>query len=229
MCKMGAPWVYTLENFVSYDREKLAARLHADLSEADTAAEFDDFLRQAAAVTLPKLMLTKMPVEHVDESHVRLNGVLFQSKLLTENLREAAHVYGMVATCGTEIAEWAEQIDDPLLRYYADEVMIETVGIAAAFAVKKVAALEAADVDFVRNTSPGSCVDWPIFNQEGLFQAIGDVTGRISVVLSDSYLMLPLKSVSGVYYISPHSYTDCMYCSRTNCPNRRAEQIPLEI
>jgi hypothetical protein len=51
---------------------------------------------------------------------------------------------------------------------------------------------------------------------------LGDVAGAIGVWLSDSLLMVPAKSVSGVRFPTEESFESCQLCSRENCPGRRA-------
>ena len=42
------------------------------------------------------------------------------------------------------------------------------------------------------------------------------------LTLTDSYLMLPTKSVSGVYFETEKSFNSCQLCTREMCPSRRA-------
>jgi len=71
--------------------------------------------------------------------------------------------------------------------------------------------------------NPGSLADFPISEQVKLFSLIDSPTKYIGVELSDSYLMRPLKSVSGIIFETEANYENCMLCPRLDCPNRRAE------
>jgi len=75
--------------------------------------------------------------------------------------------------------------------------------------------------------SPGYC-DWPVTAQKELFKVLTE--NPIKVVLSESMLMSPRKSVSGVFGISRpgcgnelKNYLPCWNCARTDCAERRAE------
>lgn len=45
---------------------------------------------------------------------------------------------------------------------------------------------------------------------------------EIGLELTDSCLMLPYKSVSGIAYEAEATFENCMLCPRENCPTRRA-------
>ena len=70
--------------------------------------------------------------------------------------------------------------------------------------------------------SPGSLKDWPIEEQRPLFEIIGDVEGTIGVRLSESLLMIPRKSVSGLFFSTDIRFQSCQLCPRKRCENRRA-------
>jgi len=76
--------------------------------------------------------------------------------------------------------------------------------------------------------SPGSgAADiWPITQQKELFSLFGDVEGLIGVKLTVSYLMIPLKSVSGIIYQSETTFETCQLCPREACIGRRADYSP---
>ncbi len=73
--------------------------------------------------------------------------------------------------------------------------------------------------------SPGYC-DWPVTEQKKLFKLLD--FKKIGVELSDSCLMQPRKSISGVFGLYPcpdgkdrSAYNPCLECNKFDCPNRR--------
>ena len=62
---------------------------------------------------------------------------------------------------------------------------------------------------------------WPIEGQRELFRILGDTEGTVGVRLTDSCLMLPSKSVSGILFQDHTGHVNCALCPRENCPNRR--------
>ncbi len=55
-----------------------------------------------------------------------------------------------------------------------------------------------------------------------LFALLGDVRSAIGVELTDSLLMVPRKSVSGILFVAEETFASCQLCPRQDCPNRRA-------
>jgi len=75
--------------------------------------------------------------------------------------------------------------------------------------------------------SPGSLADWPMEQQRQLFALLGDVRGRIGVELTESCLMIPIKSISGLLFPTEIRFESCQLCPREGCPGRRAEHDPV--
>ena len=69
--------------------------------------------------------------------------------------------------------------------------------------------------------SPGYC-NWPVSNQRELFEQIGELP--IAISLTESCLMLPIKSVSGIIGVGAHirkrPYA-CRICNNRDCAYRR--------
>jgi hypothetical protein len=73
------------------------------------------------------------------------------------------------------------------------------------------------------NPGSGNVDNWAISQQSQLFAMIGGVTEEIGVSLTDSFLMYPIKSTSGLLYPSDTEFVNCALCTRRNCTGRRAE------
>jgi hypothetical protein len=73
------------------------------------------------------------------------------------------------------------------------------------------------------NPGSGDLENWVISQQVQLFDLIGNVKQEIGVELTDSFLMVPVKSTSGLIFPSETEFSNCALCTRANCKNRRAE------
>ena len=73
--------------------------------------------------------------------------------------------------------------------------------------------------------NPGSVPSWPLTGQRELFEVIGGVTESTGITLTESCLMLPSKSTSGMYFTSADQFVNCAYCSILSCPNRLAAYV----
>ena len=74
--------------------------------------------------------------------------------------------------------------------------------------------------------NPGSLEDWPITEQFKLFELLGNVEELAGVRLTDSCLMIPPKSLSGIIFPTEVRFESCQLCQRPNCPSRRAAYDP---
>ena len=70
--------------------------------------------------------------------------------------------------------------------------------------------------------SPGEVSDWPTEEQARLFALLGDTRQLIGVELTDSLLMVPTKSVSGILFSTDSGFVSCQLCPQEQCHERRA-------
>ena len=68
----------------------------------------------------------------------------------------------------------------------------------------------------------GDVAVWPIEQQRELFALLGDVPEQLGVELTDTYLMIPNKTISGILFPTENSFRTCQVCRRPVCPNRAA-------
>ena len=151
------------------------------------------------------------------------DGVTLSSRVLRANLADVHRAFPFVVTCGTELADWAESIEGTLEAFWADAIMEEALD----------AALDAVTEHMVRRydlgqtsmMNPGSLTDWPIEQQANLFRILGDASARIGMRLMERFLMVPIKSISGLRFPSEVRFENCQLCPREGCPSRR---VPYE-
>ena len=188
------------------------------------AGEVRQAVERALEVVRPKAAYRACYVEERTEETVRLDGVVFTSRVLSVNLERAGRVFAYVATCGREIADFAATLDDPLARFALDTVMRKALTAAAsavrAHIVERFAIRRHATI------SPGSLDDWPLEQQRNLFALLGDLPSAIGVELTDSCLMVPVKSLSGILFPTEVGFESCQLCPREDCPGRRAPYDP---
>jgi hypothetical protein len=65
-------------------------------------------------------------------------------------------------------------------------------------------------------------LDWPIQQQRELFSFFQDVQATIGVRLTESLMMIPRKSVSGIIFPKEVTFTACQLCPREKCSSREA-------
>jgi hypothetical protein len=63
---------------------------------------------------------------------------------------------------------------------------------------------------------------WPIEQQRELFDFLGNDTAAIGVTLTETFVMIPNKTVSGIFYPCDEAFESCQLCRRERCDYRRA-------
>ncbi len=201
------------------DLPALMQRLHVK-ENSSHAQDLKALVDEAAAIARPKAMYRLAYIDEKAEDCVVIEGVTFTSRVLRVNLDIAQRVFAYVATCGMELEAWEKSLKDMLYSFWAD-VIKEMALRAAAHALNH----ELATCYTLGRTStmaPGSLPDWPIREQRPLFTLLGDPQAAIGVQLTDSMLMVPNKSISGIRFPTEENFESCQLCPRENCPGRRA-------
>ncbi|MDI6784868.1 MAG: vitamin B12 dependent-methionine synthase activation domain-containing protein, partial [bacterium] len=124
-----------------------------------------------------------------------------------------------VATCGRELEDWSNTIEDPLHRFWADAIKEEALEIG--FTAINEHLVKTFHPGKSATMSPGSLPDWPITEQRNLFSLLGDTQTSIGVQLTESMLMLPTKSISGIRFPTEVDFESCQLCPREVCLGRR--------
>jgi len=188
----------------------------------------EDFRRlaeEAREIARPKALYRISYKDSATEDTVTIDGVTFRSRVLTVNLENVHRVFPYVATCGIEIEEWSKSVTDDLLQTFWVDTMKEAA-LRAAMPVLRRAIVEGHKLGRTSTMAPGSLGDWPIQQQKPLFELLGDTEASVGVRLTDSFLMLPPKSASGIWFPTETRFESCQLCPRQRCPNRRAPYDP---
>jgi hypothetical protein len=201
------------------NESELFRMLHAE-PDGLFSDDIHDLCRQAEAAARPKGILKASSARTEGDERVIIDGVEFKSRVLCVNLKEVEQVFPYVATCGQELEDWSAQLKDVMHRFWADSV--KEMALRQAVAHLGDYLTEKYEAGRRGSMNPGSLPDWPMAQQRPLFQIFGDEVKAIGVSLSDSYIMYPMKSVSGVWFQTEKGFQNCQLCPMEKCPNRRA-------
>lgn len=160
----------------------------------------------------------------------KIFGGCFQveSRALSRNLKDCGRVIVFAATLGAEV--------DYLLQRYGRLAMSRAVVLQAASAAmieaycdlvcRELAERYAARGLYLRPRFSPGYGDLPLSIQPDLLNAL-EAGKRIGIKLTESFLMMPSKSVSAVIGVSekPHrcEVKGCEACEKTDCPYRRKD------
>jgi hypothetical protein len=205
------------------DAAKLMRALHVREGSSN-AAEVGRLVAEAQAIGRPRALYKIAFVEARGDDYIIADGLKFTSRVLRVNLNGLRRFFAYICTAGAELQAWMEAQDDLLLRYWADA--INQAVLYAAFGPFEEHLRAAFALGQTARMNPGSLADWPLREQRGLFALLGDPEATIGVRLTDSLLMVPTKSVSGILFPSEETFASCQLCPRQVCPNRRATYDP---
>jgi hypothetical protein len=155
-----------------------------------------------------------------DAEGVEVADVHFRSQVLRKNLDGVEKVFPYIMTIGGELEQKASTIGDLLKQYYLEELANLVLDQGASWLAERLQSRWG--IALLSNMSPGSLEDWPITEQAKLFALFGDTEKALGVRLTDRFLMIPRKSISGILFPSEEGFTACQLCPREKCPSRRA-------
>ncbi|HPP12133.1 MAG TPA: vitamin B12 dependent-methionine synthase activation domain-containing protein, partial [bacterium] len=173
-------------------------------------------------VARPKALYTVAYVEEKTADSVRIGQVTFTSRVLRVNLEKVGRVFPYICTCGPEIDRAGLAGDDVLKKFCVEALKEMALATARKFLIETLKKSYA--LGQLASMNPGhSAADvWPIQQQKLLFSLLGDVKDLIGVQLTPSCLMLPTKTISGIFFPTRKDYQACRLCQRQNCPGRTA-------
>jgi hypothetical protein len=201
------------------DPDKVVRLLRLD-KRGGGADEARELLSEARNLFHPRAFYREAFVESRAEDAVVVDDRRFQSGLLRQNLDKAFKVFPYLITVGPELESHSAAVGDPLRRYYLET--LADAALEAAGETLRVRLLREYGFSLLSSMNPGSLEDWPITEQVPLFDLLGEGPAATGVRLSDSLMMIPRKSISGLYFPSEESFVSCRLCSREKCPGRKA-------
>lgn len=203
---------------VEVDPKEVRRILH--LNRSGDLQLMQRLINTATPLIEPKAAFKLCFIEKKLKDAVIVDGMRLKSKVLRKNLDPVERLFPYVVTIGPRLEEASRKISDMLEKYYLD-----VIGNVALTAVRKYLRKHLSTkfaLGKISFMSPGSLPDWPLEAQDQLFQLLADVEDAIGVYLTQSLLMIPTKSVSGIYFQTEVSFLSCQLCQRGNCPGRKA-------
>ncbi len=188
--------------------------------DSSYVSRLEELINEARKVANIKALYKLAYIEEKGEDFVVINGTKFTSKVMRVNLDKVNRVFVFVATCGKELEEWSEKHTDMLEMFWADAIKESALRCAITTLNKNIE--EKYQPGNTGEMNPGSLGDWPISEQKGLFKLLGNTEELVGVQLKPSFLMTPVKSVSGIIFASESNYKNCQLCPMDKCPSRKA-------
>lgn len=207
---------------LSISLDELRKRLHME-KDCDIG-EIQPLIDVAGQLIEPRALYDVRYIEEKFEDGVIVTGRRLESRVLRKNLDQVERVFPFVITLGPKLGEKQAASTDLLENFYLD-----TIGNVALSSARKQLERHLKSqfaLEKISSMAPGSLADWPIEEQAPLFKLLGDVDATIGVTLTDSLLMLPAKSISGIYFPTEVSFFSCQLCPRQRCESRKTRYSP---
>jgi len=184
------------------------------------AVRLNNLLDEALGIARPKAAYKLSGSEPGDDANVIVDGVPLLSRVMQINLKDSRRVFPFVATCGMELEQWSQSLDDTLEKFWADTINMMALG--AAIESFKEHLTRKFETGMTSTMNPGSFEDWPLVEQFKIFSLLSEACESIGVQLNKNAMMVPLKSVSGIEFESGEKFHNCQLCPREKCTGRRA-------
>ena len=190
---------------------KEVERLRGRLEDMEIAA----LIERCSRLIEPKAVYRPVEVMNIENDEVRLKtGDRLESIVLADTLECGQTIVPRVVTIGPRLEQEASKegrnsvLQGWILERMGDYVLGKAVAHVRSLAEKSLGRA-------VSSFSPGSGTGrlFSIEQQDTLFQIL-DPQRNIGVHLTESYLMVPRKSSSGVFAATRHEYVACQYCPR---------------
>ena len=214
---------------IELDLEAVIKRMRLRKRSDNILGNIREMLDIARPIAKPKAVFDVAYIENKNGDSMEIGGVEFKSRVLRINLDKVERVFPYVVTCGRELDEIDIPSTDFIKGYFLDQIKETAVVLARQYVegyLKKRYALGQ-----LSRMAPGAGAgdDWPITQQKELFSLFGGrekVEELIGVRLTDSFLMVPIKSVSGIFFPTEIRFESCQICPREQCIGRRAAYDP---
>jgi len=210
---------------ISLDLEAVLKRMHVRNKSESIVKNVQEMIEMARPIAKPKAVYDVVYVENKNGDSLEISGVKFTSRVLRVNLDKVERVFPYVVTCGKELDEIDIPASDFIKGYYLDQIKETAVILARQYLEDHLKRSYALGQMSRMAPGAGAGDDWPITQQEGLFSLFGGkakVEELIGVKLTDKCLMIPIKSVSGIFFPTEIRFESCQICPRERCIQRRA-------
>lgn len=148
----------------------------------------------------PKFVYQRFPIEKLSDGiHVAGTPLILKGKDIAEHLKNCEEVFLMGATVGMALDRWIRRymISEPDAGVVLDSCGIQAVEQISDLAEKEMEAIVSEEgLHLTWRFSPGYG-DLPLETQQDLVRVL-DLPKRIGVSLSESFLMIPSKSVTAI-------------------------------
>ncbi|MBA7506774.1 hypothetical protein ES706_05481 [subsurface metagenome] len=195
------------------------------------SAAIDKQMEKVYELVEPLAGYSILPITGIEDSNIFIGSSTLKSSVLAKVLSNCHHIAIFLITIGDKLERKTTQLSNEgfmLEAYVLDAIGSVALVKATNLLTDKIRTIAAGDNKITSVFCPGQ-TDWDITQQETIFNIID--AHSIGVKLTDKFLMIPLKSLSGVSGIGKlengqDKIKPCRFCDRENCPGRKEPFMP---
>jgi len=181
--------------------------------------ELSPLMEEARSLIEPMAVYSFLPVTNIDDDEVRLDDDFsLMSIVLSDMLEPGQEVVPFVITVGPRLEERAHADKNLLRSYLLEKVADHALGKAEDH-LKSHTGRRLGPVISAFNPGSGTGELFTIDQQEVLFKLL-DPAKNLGVQLSSSFMMIPRKSISGIFAATREEYVSCAHCPK-ECESRK--------
>lgn len=217
-------------SLINIDREQVLHNLGYAVNSSPPARVINivnKYIKKLQNMIQPSYSYVIKEVEWVEGSRALLSdSIILDSSVIAGLLKQCSKAAIMIVTIGRRLDENVLKLAEEGL--VLESATLDAIGTAAieklASFVQEVVGKKAKSQGLAtsRRFSPGYC-DWSINQQEIVFRTLENESTNVE--LTDSYLMLPQKSLSGIIGVGTcgkaDKYNPCITCKKYDCIGRR--------
>jgi len=164
--------------------------------------------------------------DSLKKTSISLGSVEFNTgPIISSYLQNSSHAALFICTIGKDLETLSRKLlneSDYLKGYILDTIASEAVEIVCDLLEARLSeVVKKIDYHITNRYSPGYC-NWHVSEQQRLFSLLPD--NPCGIVLTESSLMLPVKSVSGIIGLgskAKRSEYNCSFCGIENCYKKK--------
>jgi hypothetical protein len=191
-------------SLLSVDVESILNGLSMQISNADNylLTLIDNLLYESQKNIKPKAAFTiiENPKFDFENKKLFLNEIDFNiGKVVFSFVKKSEHIVVFACTIGDKLEKHSKKLmqqNESLEGYIVDIIGSEYAEACASYLHKYIETFfQDKGLNLSNRFSPGYC-NWPVSEQQNLFAVLGEK--NCGIAITDSSLMLPVKSVSGI-------------------------------
>jgi hypothetical protein len=207
---------------VKIDVAMVLQSIKSNASNRRIETELGELVEMVLPVVRPKVMYKVAQVTLADGKRLEVDGCEFTHHVPSLSFSHGERVFPYVATCGLEVE--SIKFPDDLMKDYCLNVLKNVILTRAAVKYFEDYLKQTYLLQELSRIGPGEAMG-STSQQAKLFSLIGDVEGAIGVRLSAHNMMVPEKSVSGIFFETAVRIESCQLCPN-DCRARRAPHDP---